>query len=219
MMTANHKLQGIYLVLDPALKQKVLFPKLQEALEAGINIVQLWNHWPPKATHQDKRKLIEKVLSIASHFDVPVLINEEWAWLQHTNLHGVHFDSIPKELEQIKQAVGRDFIIGLTCGNDPERIRWAEAQQVDYISFCSMFPSSSVETCEIVRPESVLKARKITQIPIFLSGGIHPGNIDKLSRLDFQGLAVISGIMNAASANDNIRAYKKALEKTKKIQL
>ena len=218
-MNANYKLRGIYLVLDPALKREVLIPKLQEALEAGINLVQLWNHWPPKATHEEKRKLIEEVISIALPFDVPVLINKEWAWLRHTNLHGVHFDSIPKGLEQIKQVIGRNFITGLTCGNTPEQIRWAEAQQIDYISFCSMFPSSSVDTCEIVRPGSVLKARKITQIPIFLSGGIHPDNIDKLSHLDFQGLAVISGIMNTASVNNSIRAYKKALEKTKKIQL
>ena len=213
------KLQGVYLVIDPAMNRDALFLKLREALEAGVSIVQLWNHWPAKATPEDKRQLINEVLQLAETFDVPVLINEEWQWLNQTNLHGVHFDAIPDDWDTIKQTIGREVMVGLTCGNDTGRIRWAEDQQLDYISFCAMFPSSSVDTCEIVRPDSVLEARKLTQLPIFLSGGINPQNLETLKALDFQGVAVISGIMSADSVTERIHAYQQALENTKKLTL
>ena len=218
-MKNDYKLEGVYLVIDPAMERARLFPKLREALEAGVNILQLWNHWAPDATPEDQRQLIEDVLQLAEPFDVPVLINEEWQWISQTHLHGVHFDAIPNDWETIKQTFDREVVVGLTCGNDTERIRWAEAQQLDYISFCAMFPSNSVDTCEIVRPDSVLEARKITQMPVFLSGGINPQNISALNTLDFQGVAVISGIMGADSVTERIHAYQQALKNTKKITL
>lgn len=218
-MRKTGKLQGVYLVIDPAMNRNALFQKLREALEARINIIQLWNHWPDNATQEDKRQLIDEVLQLADPFEVPVLINEEWQWLHQTNLHGVHFDAIPDDWDTIKQTIGREVIVGLTCGNDTERIQWAEEKQLDYISFCAMFPSSSVDTCEIVRPDSVLEARKLTSLPIFLSGGINPQNLESLKALDFQGVAVISGIMSADSVTERIHAYQQALENTKKLTL
>ncbi len=216
MTDKKYQLRGIYLVIDPAMEQETLFSKLKESLEAGVNMVQIWSHWPPSSSREDQLRLIKDIITITLPFDVPVLINEEWQWLLHTDLHGVHFDTLPKEWEKIKKEIRQRAIIGLTCGNKPELIQWAEEHAIDYISFCAMFPSSSVDTCELVRPESVVEARKITQMPIFLSGGIQPGNINQLSTLDFQGVAVISGIMKAASVAQSIRAYQKALEQIKK---
>ncbi|MEQ9437916.1 MAG: thiamine phosphate synthase [Cyclobacteriaceae bacterium] len=215
-MKNDHKLAGVYLVIDPAMERARLFPKLREALEAGVNILQLWNHWPTDATPEDQRQLINEVLQLAAPFNVPVLINEAWQWINQTHLHGVHFDAIPHDWDTIKTTFDREVLVGLTCGNDVERIRWAEEQQLDYISFCAMFPSSSVDTCEIVRPDSVLEARKITTMPVFLSGGINPQNMNAFNSLDFQGVAVISGIMRADSVTERIHAYQQALKTLRK---
>lgn len=215
MMNANNKLSGLYLVVDPGIGYDKLFPKLRESLEAGVNVLQLWNHWPARWTNSDRLALIHEVLELTSSFNVPVLINEEWQLLKQCSLDGIHFDTVPNHLDRIKEEIGRDFIVGLTCGNDLKSIQWAEEHELDYISFCSMFPSSSVQTCEIVRPESILEARKITSMPIFLSGGIHPGHIAQLGYLHFQGVAVISGIMNSDSITERVGAYKMALKDLK----
>ena len=218
MMNAKRNLSGLYLVVDPSVEYDILFPKLRESLEAGIDVLQLWNHWPLDWSEHDRLKLIREVLILTSSFNVPVLINEEWQLLKGCSLDGVHFDTVPNHLDQIKQEIGRDFIIGLTCGNDLKSIQWAEEHGLDYISFCSMFPSSSVETCEIVRPASVLEARKITPMPIFLSGGIHPHHMAQLGYLDFQGVAVVSGVMNSESVTERVTAYKMALKNSKIIK-
>lgn len=212
------KLQGIYLVIDPAMEREALLPKLREALAAGIDLLQVWNRWPEGISVGQKQKLIREILNLAEPHRVPVLINEDWQLLAETGLHGVHFDHIPDKWEEVKKSIPADAIIGLTAGNDRERIAWADAQKIDYISFCAMFPSASAGDCEIVTPQSVLEARKITKLPLFLSGGIRPDNLEKLAHLDFQGVAIISGIMSAGAPAKKISAYRKELKRLKKTR-
>lgn len=209
MITTDKK--SLFLVIDPAMDKAVLLPKLKEALKAGIDLLQIWNHWPKGFSSQDKITLIDQILGLAAPFQVPVLINEEWELLNSCALQGVHFDQPPHHIETIRQKTGRDFICGLTCGNESARIQWADAHAFSYISFCSMFPSGSVDSCEIVREESVQQARQISKLPIFLSGGLTPERIHQLNHLDFQGVAIISGIMSAPSISQSIRAYQDAL--------
>ncbi|ULT43210.1 hypothetical protein KRR40_06900 [Niabella defluvii] len=37
----------------------------------------------------------------------------------------------------------------------------------------------------------------MTTMPLFLAGGIKPGNMETLSGLDYSGIAIVSGIMEA----------------------
>jgi thiamine-phosphate pyrophosphorylase len=144
-----------------------------------------------------------------------VLINNHWEYLKETELDGVHFDSIPTGLEEIKNQIGRDFLMGLTCGNDLKDVRWAAKRDIDYISFCSMFPSSSVSNCEIIEYETVKEAASIFDKPLFLAGGINPKNLNKLEELNYNGVAVISGIMNSEHPDQVIDEYRKNLKLTK----
>lgn len=208
----KEKLNGVYLVVDPSMDHEVLLDKVKQALEGGVSILQIWNHWPDGMTRYDKEQVITYLIEMADDYGVPVLINEAWEFLQTTELHGVHFDSVPDNFEKIKVEVDRDFIAGITCSNDLDIIRWADENGLDYISFCAMYPSPSVESCPIVRPETVQKAREITDMPLFLSGGITPEKIDELKELDFNGVAVISGILNSEEPRQMTKEYKQALK-------
>lgn len=180
-----------------------------------MQVLQIWNHWPAHFGTAEKQALVQSVLEITSAFNVPTLINEEWPLLKTTALDGVHFDSIPENYEAIEKEINRSFIGGITCSNDLQVIEWAEQHQLDYVSFCSMFPSSSVDSCEIVMPETIRQARVITQMPLFLSGGITTGNLTTLKELDFNGVAVISGILSADSPKASATAYQNALQTIK----
>lgn len=204
---------GVYLVLDPGMPQ--ILPKVKDALEGGASALQIWNNWPASFSLTDKYALIQDIVEVAAVYRVPVLINEEWQLLKETELAGVHFDSVPADYESIKAAIGRDFICGITCSNNLEVIQWASQNRLDYVSFCAVFPSPSAGSCEIVAPDTIREARKITSMPFFLSGGITTENIEQLKELDFSGVAVISGILSADSAREATAAYKQALNKYK----
>ncbi len=201
---------GVYLVIDPATQIDHMLFKLEQALKAGLAAVQIWNNWPPEA---DKLQVISRVSELCKAYRAPLLIdNNEELLLQYAELDGIHFDGIPRDYPKIQKAVDRPFLAGVTCSGDLEVVRWAHEQQLDYISFCAMFPSPSAGTCTIVMPEVVKKARELTNIPIFVSGGITPDNISSLRhRTPFDGVAVISGIMSAPDPQKAVQLYQNAL--------
>jgi thiamine-phosphate pyrophosphorylase len=184
---------GLYLVVDPSMDQAMLFHKLQQVLEQKIAAVQIWDHWDKKS---NREFVIEKICEQCHAHHVPVMINNDWQLLNEFYLDGVHFDEIPNNLEEIKKNLGREFIAGITCNNDLSVVEWATQHKLNYISFCSVFPSSTSNSCDLVSFDTIRKARQITSLPIFLAGGIHLDNMNKLKELDFDGIAVISGIMN-----------------------
>jgi len=206
-------LAGIYLVIDPKQPWESLFQKLQMALEGGINIVQVWNHWPKHTTEDQKLEFIKSVKSLTDAYEVPVLMHDDWQLAQRANMDGVHFDDPPEQLSMINLPY-----IGITVGNDLERIQWAAANIVSYISFCAIFPSPSVATCDIVDQDKIKQAREIIDCSIFLSGGLTHNNLDQLRDLPFDGIAVISGILNAESPKKAVKDYIEKLEAIKKTQ-
>ncbi len=208
MNTTTHE-RSIYLVVDPSLGLDSCLDKVQQAIEGGIHYLQLWNHWLPK---QDKHLFSDKICETASKRNIPVFINEEWEMLALSPLSGVHFDNTPPNIERIRAIVNRPFTIGLTCGRDLSRVKWAVENKIDYISFCSIFPSSSAGDCEIVPFETIKEARKLTNMPIFASGGITLTNIETLLQIDIDGIAVISGIMNAKDVEQTTKMYKQKIQ-------
>src|SRR5690606_4246978 len=107
---------------------------------------------------------------LCSKHDVPLLINNDWSLLRSFPLDGVHFDEIPANFDDIQRVLEASLsnkpIYGITCNNDMEIIHWADNNQMDYLSFCSMFPSTTSTSCELVSLESLHKARSITNLPI-----------------------------------------------------
>lgn len=199
---------GIYLVIDPSMDEKVLLDKLDIIQNEKIVAVQLWDNF---RENQPIEKLIQKICDLCSATNIPVLINNKWEYLMNTSLNGVHFDHIPENFATIKAKVNKPFISGLTCNNDLSQVHWAAANQLDYISFCSMFPSTTANSCELVNFETVREAKSIFRKPVFLAGGIKPQNIHKLNELNYNGIAVVSGIMNAENPIKSIHEYYKKL--------
>ncbi|AEI49623.1 thiamine phosphate synthase [Runella slithyformis] len=186
---------GVYLVIDPGWESTFTFPRLTQALKAGISALQIWDNWP---AGMDKLAFIQEVTSLAHARDVPVLINNNPELLGETPLDGIHFDSPCIAIDQMESTLGRSFLKGITCGNDLTTVHWANDRHFDYISFCSLFPSASADSCEIVSKETLQKARKLTKMPIFVAGGISLENITTLQNCGINGAALISAIMQSA---------------------
>lgn len=207
---------GLYLVVDPMPGIILTLPKIKAALDGGVDVIQLWNHWP--ANEPDKEFILE-VCNVAATHNVPVIIHEHWQLLKDLPLDGVHFDTIPREFETFKNTIIRRVLVGITCGNDEERIRWAITHTLDYISFCSVFPSKTAITCEVVDPLLILETKRRSSIRIFAAGGINFDNISTLPISEIDGIAIVSGIMKAEDPESAARKYKQILSEIKSAQL
>ncbi len=201
---------GVYLVANGAMEPDLLITKLEQALQGGISVIQLYNI---KEDTETTISNINGICELAHSFEVPVLINNYWYLLDRTLLDGVHFDKIPDDYTFIEKSIQKDFSKGITCTNDLAVIEWADLNGFDYVSFCSMFPSPSVDTCDIVSFETVQKARKITKMPVFLAGGLNSETLPQLSSLSFDGIALISAIMSANDITASTKQFKNELLK------
>jgi thiamine-phosphate pyrophosphorylase len=186
------------------MEESLLLHRIEMALKEELAALQIWDHFREE---QNVIQLVEKICLLCHAKNIPVLVNNKWELLKNTSLDGVHFDQIPENFEVIKQEVKRSFISGLTCNNDLSYVLWANENQLDYISFCSIFPSTTANSCELVNFDTIREARKISALPIFLAGGIKPGNIKELNGLDYTGIAVVSGIMSSDKPDEAIRTY------------
>lgn len=210
-------LSGLYIVVNPKQDEAELFEKLSVALEEGIAAVQLYNGWPEGFSHQDKVRLITNISVLCKKYNTPFFINNEWELLKEVDLDGVHFDQLPNNWLEKKATIGRSVFTGLTMTNDLSILENVKRLEIDYLSFCAMFPSASVGDCEIVDPKNIESTLQKVTIPVFISGGVTPKNMYHFKNIPVSGVAVISGVMNSESPIEAISDYKKELSKIKKL--
>lgn len=209
MKQTNKIEKGLYLIVDPSKDLEQILSRIKAVLHLPISAIQIWDNFP---AGMNEKNIVESMVNACHAFSRPVIINNRWQWLLHYPLDGVHFDAIPNNYNEILQAVDRPFLKGITCNNDLGVVRWASLHQFDYVSFCSVFPSHTANSCELVNLEVVKKAISEYNLPVFLAGGITPDNLGQLSDIDYHGIAVVSGIM---SADDPLFAAQQYLKKLK----
>lgn len=201
---------GIYLIIDPSMGEEILFSKLDLIVKEKIAAIQIWDNFKE---NQNIEELLLKIHEKSSSHKIPLLINNRWEFLKQIPLNGIHFDEIPENFNEIKKEINRDFIIGITCNNDFATIEYAEKHQYNYISFCSMFPSKTANSCELVNFETVQQSKSIFSGKIFLAGGIDLNTIKNLEELNYDGIAVVSGIMSAENPSETIKHYHQKIKK------
>lgn len=201
--------KGVYLVVDSAMNPVKALKQLEAVKKENIAAVQIWNN--PQLKEVD-RTFLNEIIQLYADVSSPVLIHEQWELLSEIDFDGVHFDQVPEDFKEIEQQISRPFLKGITLTNDLDTVKKAEEYRFDYLSFCSMFASTTANSCEIVHPETVKKCREMTDMPIFLSGGIYPENMNLLNDLPYQGVAVVSGVMQAADPVQAVRDYKKTIK-------
>lgn len=203
---------GVYLVINPSELNNEAIQKIRQALESGLAAIQIWNHWTEAGP---KTEIVQRMLELARPFKVPVLINENWELLMETDADGIHFDKPSDNMILIRKAVNRPIITGITCGNDLATVQFAIDRDMDYISFCSVFPSGSANSCEWVKPDTIKAARAMTSMPIFAAGGITAENLHQILPTGLDGIAVINSIMKAGDPATATSNFNKILQHQK----
>jgi len=200
------QLQGLYLVVDPTLPHHRLLDIVEKALRGGVDILQLWG-----TTEQNKSKtldLAKNLLNLSNDYDVPLLINNNLQLAKEARAHGVHMDGYDITPLDMRKALGKQSIVGYTVGNDLERVKWAETVGANYVSFCAVFPTSSVAQCEIIPLPTIRLAKSMTHIPVFASGGINLDNAHLILETGVDGIAVVSSILKAPDPEQAAKSFK-----------
>jgi thiamine-phosphate pyrophosphorylase len=208
-MTFSRRLEGLYLIVAPVLPFDRLLVVVEKALTGGVDIMQFVSGEEASDTVGFARDLSH----LAKQHGVPFLINGRLQLMQESRADGMHFDNYDTTPGEVRRKLGGRCIVGYTLGNDLEKLKWAEDVGADYISFCSIFPTSSATQCEIVPIETVKAARSKTNLPIFAAGGIDLQNAHLVLEAGADGIAVVSAILKARNPDQVARTFKDIIRK------
>jgi thiamine-phosphate pyrophosphorylase len=187
-----------------------LLDVVEKALKGGVDMLQLW------ATGQKESKPLElakKLLDLANGYNAPLIINNDIQLAKEVEAHGVHMDRYNDVPADVRKALGEQSVIGYTVGNDLERVKWAETVGADYVSFCAVFPTTSVTQCEVIPLNTVRLAKSLTHLPVFASGGINLSNAHLVLETGVDGIAVISSILKAQNPEKAAKSFKEIMNK------
>lgn len=213
MSTNRLKLPSLYLVVDTTIPEDRLLSTVELCLEGGVDILQLWGE---KKNSSALPRIGEKILALAHRYGSLCLVGDDIELCRQLGADGMHFDGYanpPVTPSELRRRLGNDVIVGVTCGNSVEKMRWAEEHGADYISFCAVFPTSSVDSCEIVPLEMIRTAKQILTIPVFASGGITVENVEEVLAAGADGVAVVSALLHAANPKDAALSFKRKMRR------
>ena len=208
------KLEGLYLVVSPVMPFDKLLVTVEKALKGGVDLLQLIPEDGPKIS-----KLAEDLSSLAEQHDVPFLVNGNLRLAKEVGADGVHLDMYNVTPSEVKKVLGKQCIIGYTLGDNLEKLKWAETVGADYVSFCSVFPTSSAAQCDIVPIETIRAAKAQTTLPIFAAGGINLNNAKLILKASVNGIAVTSALLKAEDPEQTTLAFKEIIRNVRKAKL
>jgi thiamine-phosphate pyrophosphorylase len=128
---------------------------------------------------------------------------------------GLHVGQDDLDVEQARQVVGRDRLVGVSTHN-LEQFERAAANSADYIALGPIFSTSSKANPDpVVALDLLRKVRPLTDKPVVAIGGITLERAASVIEAGADSVAVISGILGATDPALRARQYIETLESAK----
>lgn len=183
---------------------------VEQAILGGATMVQLREK---EVTTEDYIKTANSINAICRKYDIPLIINDSVCVCKAVYASGVHLGLSDGSIKEARKTLGDDYIIGATAHNLQEAKRAFE-QGADYLGVGAAFGSATkMDASKITTFDMYKEITKAVPIPVVAIGGINYDNVHKLKNLGLSGIAVISGIFDAADIKENtMRLNKKAKE-------
>ena len=142
------------------------------------------------------------------------MINDNIEIAQKAEADGVHVGQDDMPVEEVRQILGPDKIIGVSAHNVEEAVR-AEQGGADYLGVGAVYPTSTKENTSAVSMEEMKKICQTVSIPVVAIGGIKKDNMNVLTGTGVDGIAVVSAIF---AAKDIRKAARELLEAVKEMK-
>jgi thiamine-phosphate pyrophosphorylase len=198
-------MRGLYAITPDMADTDALLRKVEEALKAGIAMLQYRN----KIMSKDKRLLQAKALApLARGYGVPLIVNDDVDIALAVGANGAHVGKDDGDLAVAREKLAGK-ILGASCYNDLEKGRAAVRAGADYVAFGSVFPSPTKPGA--VRAPLSLFGHDLG-VPLCAIGGITLENAPALIAAGASLLAVITDLFDAPEIAVRAGEYRKLFE-------
>ena len=210
--TKIKNLKGLYAITDPALMGDDLIHKAQQAIFGGINILQYRNK---TAAPEQQEQEANALARLCKKHNVIFIINDNVKLAIKVNADGVHLGQKDAHIQQARELLGKDKIIGITCNNQIEFAKIAQQQGADYVAFGRFFNSLTKPSAPHADLSLLGEAKKQIKIPIVAIGGITHESAPLLLNKGADMLAVIQGLFGQDDISRATRHFVEIIDSTK----
>ena len=195
----------IYLISPENIKENSFYKNLEILLK-----IKKVSYFQLRLKRTKLKKIIsigKKIKSICKKNSVKLIINDNPLAANKIGADGCHIGQKDGSVKKAKKIL-KNKILGITCHNSIKLIKKALNGGVDYIAIGAFYSSKTKKIKYKASIKFLLKARKMTKIPIVAIGGINSENYKKLL-LNKANFLAISGYIWKNKKLNPIEAIKK----------
>ena len=186
------KIRGLYAIADAGIiPESQLIESVTQALTGGAKLVQYRNK-----IHPQQEVTVRQLANLCQKFAVPLIINDNVELALKIGAAGVHLGQGDMTLENARQILGENALIGISCHNDLTLARRAQQFGASYIALGSFFPSRTKPHAPPAPLELITLAKRHLSIPLVAIGGITTENAALLIHFGADAIAVIRGLFS-----------------------
>ena len=189
----NFPQSGLYAITKTENKTaEQIITDVSAAIKGGIQILQYRDKHPIDASY-----LAGALKELCHAANIPLIINDDIALTKHIGADGIHIGKEDGLLSHVREQLGHQAIIGVSCYASVELALQAQQHSADYVAFGRFFPSNSKPLAAPAQLSCLQQAKTCINIPVVAIGGILPENGAELLDTGADLLAVIGGIFTA----------------------
>lgn len=214
----------LYLISPPQFELSAFRSQLEAALSAcDTPFVGAFQLRLKEADDADITRAVRELLPICRTHNVAFILNDRPDLAAQLHCDGVHLgqeDLETTSIKNVRNIIGEQAAIGITCHASRHLAMEAGEQGADYVAFGAFFdtnskPKEKLEKWGTPTPDLLTWWQEYMTLPCIAIGGITPDNCIPLAAAGADFIAVITAIWNhPAGATAAVRQFKEAIEKS-----
>lgn len=182
---------------------------VRAAARGGLKALQLRHK---TATPELRRHLAKTLLNVCNTLDIVFLINDDWRLALELGAHGVHVGQHDDDPARVRQEIGPEMLLGVSCYADPQRAQQMLKHDVAYIAFGAMYASSTkplapTAPLEVLRAgQALCQAIQVPRPAVVAIGGISIPHAATIAAAGADSIAVVGSLFLAQDIEAAARA-------------
>jgi thiamine-phosphate pyrophosphorylase len=191
-----------YITDRNALGPRPLLPIIREAVQAGIDLIQIREKdLPTRALLQ----LVESVVATAKGSQTRIVVNDRLDVALAAGADGVHLGTQSIPAQALRKRVPKGFLVGVSC-HSREDVLMAETAGADYVLLGPLFETpSKIAYGPPLGLDILREAASVTRSAILALGGISVERVRGCLEAGAAGIAGIRIFQEAPSLASRVR--------------
>ncbi len=195
----------LYFITDSiGFSEETFLFKVEEALKGGVTFLQLREK---EKTTREYIALAEKVHTLTSKYNVPLIIDDRVDVVMATDAEGVHLGQSDMPVDVARKILGKNKIIGATAKTVEQAIE-AYEMGADNLGVGAIYPTTTKVKTIITPVETLRNIVRAVPIPVNAIGGLNANNLSVLKNTGISGVCVVSAIMKSQNPKEEAEKIK-----------